>query len=191
MAGYCPQLRLSLQLLPFQGATPTAPEAGTLLPPTTRGQERATRSSCQSGRPGLGTGLSRSCGGFQLITGLLFINFLCLYACCHGGGWARCSSSAPFLPQMPEQNKAKQGQLLRSCQTCRGLRRVVTLPARGQVSLQPATSRAHLLLMHTPSTGETLQPDDLQYTPLLPRTGEESRGRRPSWASGVLGRIQA
>lgn len=51
-----------------------------MLPPTTRGQERATRSSCQSarsaGRPGLGTGLSRSCGGFQLIAGLLFINFL-------------------------------------------------------------------------------------------------------------------
>lgn len=52
VVGYCPQLRLSPQLLPFQGAMPTAPEAGTLLPPTTRGQGRATRSSCQSGRPG-------------------------------------------------------------------------------------------------------------------------------------------
>lgn len=48
-----------------------------------------------------------SCGCFQLIGGLLFINYLCFYACCHGEGWTRCSSSLS-LPQMPEQNKANQ-----------------------------------------------------------------------------------
>lgn len=38
VVGYCPQLRLSPQLLPFQGAMPTAPEAGTLLPPPPGGR---------------------------------------------------------------------------------------------------------------------------------------------------------
>lgn len=101
VVGYCPQLRLSPQLLPFQGAMPTAPGWDT-APPTTRGAGAHHCSSCQSGCPVPNQQTSWAWGPvfpvpvvvFSWMAGLLFINFLCLYACCPGGGWARCSSSS-------------------------------------------------------------------------------------------------
>lgn len=83
-------------------------EAETLLPPTTRGQECSGHpvSSPRTSHP-WGLVFTPSCGCFQLRAGLLFINYLCFSACCHGEDWTRCSSS-PSLPQMPKQNKANQ-----------------------------------------------------------------------------------